>query len=252
MAFFGSYYILKKMCKLENMSQEVLDGLTTSALLGTIIGARLGHCLFYQPDYYLSHPLEILMVWEGGLASHGGTIGILLAFYLYGRRKKIDYFWILSRCAVLVPLGAALIRVGNLMNSEIYGHTTSLPWGVFFVRSSEVLSGVEKLEPKHPTQVYEALFYLGVFAVLMWYYFREKNKQLLNREFMIGFLLASIFVFRFFIEFLKNDQVDFESNMAINMGQILSIPFVAIGGFFLFLAYKKKRLVLQGKFKIEG
>ena len=164
------YFILQKMFKRENIKQEVLDGIVTSALIGIVIGARLGHCLFYQPEYYLKHPLEILMIWEGGLASHGATIGILLAFYIYSRKNKLDYLWVLSRAAVVVPIGAGLIRLGNLMNSEIYGHPTTLPWGFLFVNSSDVRYGLEQLEPRHPTQLYEAFAYFIIFAILISYY----------------------------------------------------------------------------------
>lgn len=240
MGFPISYYIMQKYFKHEKLDKDTLDGLFTAGLLGVILGARLGHCLFYQPDYYLKHPLEILMVWEGGLASHGATIGLLLAFYIFARKRKIDYFWVLSRTAIFVPLFAGLIRMGNLMNSEIYGHTTSLPWGFLFVNSTDVLYGYEKLEPKHPTQLYEALFYFLIFIILQVYYFKNQSKNKVNSNFIIGFLLTSIFTFRFFVEFLKNNQVEFEQGMPINMGQILSIPFILIGLFFLWRSYFNK------------
>jgi prolipoprotein diacylglyceryl transferase len=147
--------------------------------------------------------------------------------------------------AVLIPLGAALIRVGNLMNSEIYGHVTTLPWGFYFDNSSDVTSGLEMLEPRHPTQIYEALMYLSTYVVLIVYYFSTKVKTRINGEFIIGYLFVSIFTFRFFIEFLKNDQVGFEQAMPINMGQLLSIPFVLIGAYLLYMAYTGKKLAFK-------
>jgi len=237
--FIVSYLILQKVFRKENIADKVLDGVLTTALLGGIIGARLGHCLFYQPDYYLAHPIDILKIWEGGLASHGATIGILLAFYIFAKKQKLDYIWILSRVAIVVPIASGMIRVGNLMNSEIYGHATSLPWGFYFPQSSEVLNHTELLEPRHPTQIYEALAYFVIFALLLWYYIRNQKKNNVKNEILIGILLTSVFVFRFFIEFVKNSQVDFENGMPINMGQILSIPFVLIGVFFLWKGLQK-------------
>lgn len=246
LSFVASFVVLQHMCKLENISKDHMDGITTAGILGTVIGARLGHCLFYEPAYYLQNPLEILMVWQGGLASHGATLGILTAFFIYSRRGKIDLMWIYSRVAVLIPLAAGLIRMGNLMNSEIYGHVTSMPWGFLFANSSDVLSGAEKLEPRHPTQIYEALAYFSTYIVFVTYYFRTKDKSKINNEFIIGYLFFSIFVFRFFVEYLKNNQVDFESGMPFNMGQLLSLPFIAMGGYLLYMAYTGKKLRLGG------
>ncbi len=134
--------------------------------LGTIIGARLGHCLFYEPAYYLSNPVEILMVWHGGLASHGAGIGIFIALYLFAKKSKKSYLWILDRVAVVVALSGFFIRTGNLMNSEIYGVETNLPWGFVFLRNGETV-------PKHPTQIYEALAYLFVFILLYFIYKKQ-------------------------------------------------------------------------------
>jgi len=240
------YFIMQKIIKKENVKIEVLDGMTTAALIGVIAGARLGHCLFYGPWFdthnqigqvieegYLSHPLNILKIWEGGLASHGATLGVLIAFYVFSRKYKVDYFWVLSRAAIVVPVSAGLIRLGNLMNSEIYGHATTMPWGFNFVNSTEVLYGIERLEPHHPTQIYEALAYFSIFAILLLYYVKNTKTNTVKNEILIGLVLTLVFVFRFFIEFLKNTQVDFESNMPINMGQILSLPFIIIGVYFL-------------------
>lgn len=209
----------------------MLDKLTIYMALGTVIGARLGHCLFYEPEYYLSKPLEILKVWKGGLASHGAAIGILLALWLFTRKYKKSYIWILDRIVVVVALGGALIRLGNLMNSEIYGVQTSLPWGFVFIRNYETV-------PKHPTQIYEALTYFMVFGLLLWTYTRTKGH--FRPGTLFAWFLILVFGIRFFIEFIKEDQVSFEAGMTLNMGQLLSIPFVIIGIVILILSRKKK------------
>jgi len=250
------YFVTLKILKNENVKTEVFDGMITAALIGVIVGARLGHCLFYGPWFdqknmlgqvieegYLSHPLNMLKIWEGGLASHGATLGVLIAFYIFSRKHKVDYLWVLSRAAIVVPISAGLIRLGNLMNSEIYGHVTTMPWGFLFVNSTDVRYGIEKLEPHHPTQIYEALAYFSIFAILLFYYIRNSKKKTVKNETLIGLILTLIFTFRFFIEFLKNTQVDFESKMPINMGQILSIPFIIVGLYFLWRGYKKKSIV---------
>jgi len=247
------YLILQKLFKKENIKIEILDGMTTAALIGVIAGARLGHCLFYGPWFdsvdsagrvieqgYLSHPFNILKIWEGGLASHGATLGVLIAFYVFSRKYKVDYLWVLSRAAIIVPVSAGLIRLGNLMNSEIYGHVTTMPWGFYFINSTDVRYGIEKLEPHHPTQIYEALAYFSIFAILLFYYLWKSKTNTVKNEILIGLVLTLVFTFRFFIEFLKNTQVDFESKMPINMGQILSIPFVVVGLYFLWRGYTKK------------
>ena len=200
--------------------------------LGTVIGARLGHCLFYEPDYYLSNPVEILKIWKGGLASHGAAIGILIALYLFVRKYKKPFIWILDRIVVVVALGGALIRLGNLMNSEIYGVETSLPWGFVFVRNNEVV-------PKHPTQIYEALTYFFVFGLLFWIYLKTKGQ--FRSGTLFGLFLILVFGIRFLIEFIKEDQVPFEEGMTLNMGQLLSIPFVLLGFGILYYYYRKSK-----------
>jgi len=189
-------------------------------IIGVVVGARLGHILFYEPAYYFSHPMEILKVWHGGLASHGAAIGVLISLYLFSRKHKRSYLWVLDRIAIVVPLSGAFVRLGNLMNSEIYGDPTSLPWGFVFMRSGETL-------PMHPTQLYEALSYLVIFSLLWWMY--RTGRKVNNPGFLIGLMVTLVFSARFLIEFVKNPQVGFESTMVINMGQILSLPFV-IGG----------------------
>jgi prolipoprotein diacylglyceryl transferase len=238
-SFLFGYVIMNRIFKNENLGEAVLDRLTIYMALGTIIGARLGHCLFYEPSYYLKNPMEILMVWHGGLASHGAAIGILLAIWLFVRKEKKDYLWALDRIAIVVALAGFFIRIGNLMNSEIYGVETTLPWGFVFLRNHEVA-------PKHPTQIYEALAYLLIFILLYRIYWNKKGEHI--QGLLISLLCVLVFTARFFIEFLKEDQVAFEASMKLNMGQLLSIPFVLLGLFGIYWSLKnKKRLVVKRK-----
>jgi phosphatidylglycerol:prolipoprotein diacylglycerol transferase len=229
--FFFGYLIFLRFFKKEGLSVELLDKLTIYMAIGTVVGARLGHCLFYEPEYYLKHPIEILKIWRGGLASHGAAIGILIALWLFVRKYKKPFIWILDRIVVVVALAGALIRIGNLMNSEIYGIETSLPWGFVFIRNLETV-------PKHPTQIYEALTYFIVFGLLLGIYIRSDAK--FRPGTLFGWFLILVFGMRFLIEFIKEDQVDFEAGMSLNMGQLLSIPFVLLGlGILLFYRPKK-------------
>jgi phosphatidylglycerol---prolipoprotein diacylglyceryl transferase len=229
-SFYFGYMLFTRFFKLENIKVEVLDRLTIYMAIGTVVGARLGHCLFYEPSYYLSHPIEIIKVWHGGLASHGAALGILTALYLFSRKEKKSYFWVLDRIVITVALSGFFIRLGNLMNSEIYGHETSLPWGFIFERVGENV-------PKHPTQIYESLSYLFIFVLLYKLYYKYKGYP--KEGLLFSLFLILTFTMRFLIEFLKNDQVDFEKNMSLNMGQLLSIPFVLCGALLLFYVYKK-------------
>ncbi len=238
-SFLFGYIILDKVFKNENLSQATLDRLTVYVAIGVIVGARLGHCLFYEPGYYLSHPLEIIKIWHGGLASHGAAVGILIALWLFVRKEKKDYTWIIDRVAIVVALSGFFIRMGNLMNSEIYGVETTLPWGFVFLRNGETA-------PKHPTQIYEALTYLLIFILLFRIYWKSKGEYI--QGLLISLTLILIFTARFFIEFLKEDQVAFESGMKLNMGQLLSIPFVISGFVWLYFSLKqKKRAVIKRK-----
>jgi prolipoprotein diacylglyceryl transferase len=228
---------MNRIFKNENLGEEVLDRLTIYMAIGVVAGARLGHCLFYEPTYYLQHPAEILMIWHGGLASHGAAIGILTAIWLFAKKEKKDYLWILDRIAIVVALSGFLIRMGNLMNSEIYGIETTVPWGFVFLRNHEVA-------PKHPTQIYEGLAYLLFFFILFRIYWSKKGEHI--QGLLISLLCILIFTSRFFIEFLKEDQVAFEAGMKINMGQWLSIPFVILGIAGLYWSLKmKKRAVIK-------
>lgn len=222
--FIIGYYIFIRFFKREGLPQELLDPLLYTLLGGAVVGARLGHCFFYEPAYYIAHPIEVFKVWEGGLASHGGAIGILIAIWYYvkryGKKYNFDYLWLMERIAVATALAGALIRMGNLMNSEIYGNPTDLPWGFIFLLRGETVA-------KHPTQLYEAIAYLITFGVLMLLYWKALPK--LKKGTLFGLFLLGIFGSRFFIEYLKEPQVAFEVGMKFNMGQLLSVPFIVAG-----------------------
>jgi len=239
--FVFGYYILKNVFKNEGLGDATLDRLTVYVAVGTIVGARLGHCLFYEPAYYLANPAEILKVWHGGLASHGAAIGIPLALWLFVRKEKKPYIWAIDRVVIVVALAGAMIRLGNLMNSEIYGMETTLPWGFVFLRNHETA-------PKHPTQIYEALAYLITFGILMRLYWRKRGKQ--KPGLLFGVFLIMVFGFRFFVEYIKEDQVAFEAGMRLNMGQWLSIPLVILGIALLIWAFLSEPVpVTPGKKK---
>ena len=231
LGFVFGYIIMNYIFKKEGIPQGVLDTLTTYMVIATVVGARLGHCLFYEPEYYLAHPIDILKVWEGGLASHGAGVGIIFSLWLFSRKTKKPLLWILDRIVIVVALAGFFIRMGNLMNSEIYGIQTDLPWGFIFERRDELV-------PKHPTQIYEALFYLVIFLVLFFIY-RKKGVKI-QQGLLFGLFLVTLFSVRFLIEFIKEPQVGFEENMVLNMGQILSIPFIILGIYMLIRSQKKK------------
>lgn len=240
--FAIGYWIVAQMWKKEQLPEKWLDSLFIYTILGTVIGARLGHCLFYAPEYYLANPLEILKIWEGGLASHGGTLGIIIAVYFYSKRiTHKSMMWTFDKLVVPTGLVAAMIRLGNLMNHEVYGHPTDYPWGFRFIENLHAWKmGAEPIfsAPSHPTQLYEAGCYLITFLVCVWLYFKKeayKKEGLIFGIFMIG-----IFATRFFIEFLKNPQESFEADMLLNMGQLLSIPFVLLGCWSIWRALKSK------------
>lgn len=237
--FVLGWYIFRWFFRRECVSENLLDSLLYTLLIATIVGARLGHCIFYQPDYYFGSWqgfLEIFMPWKGGLASHGGTIVLFFAMlwyaHHYGKKNHFDFVWLLDRLCIAVAFAATFIRLGNLMNSEIYGDVTSLPWGFIFDLRHET-------EPKHPTQIYEALSYLILGIVLIWMYRYKLDK--LYRGTFIGIFFIVCFGMRFLIEFIKEPQVAFEDNMFLNMGQVLSIPFILIGVGFLVYAFVRKQ-----------
>ena len=239
-AFVLGYYIIYRMFKHEGVNLKYLDSLIVYIFLAVLIGARLGHCLFYEPDYFCTseHWVEIFWPFHNGhftgfqgLASHGAAIGIVTAMWLYWKRYKLNAWWFFDRLVIVVALGGAFIRLGNLFNSEIYGVETTLPWGFVFERNGETV-------PKHPTQLYESFSYLIIFAVSLWYYIRKKGQFKTGTIF--GWWLVALFGVRLLIEFVKNNQVDFEAGMALNMGQLLSIPFIVGGLVIAWLAAKEK------------
>jgi prolipoprotein diacylglyceryl transferase len=220
--FMVGYSFMQKIFTREGYNEEDLSSLLFHVMLGTIIGARLGHCLFYEPGYYLTpeHFIEIFFIWKGGLASHGGTIGVIIAVWLY-KRKHPDqgYVWLADRLSIAIAFTAACIRVGNFFNSEILGKPSDVPWAIIFKRAGESV-------PRHPAMLYESLSYLMLTGVLYWLYQKTEAKK---RGQMLGLMLFWIFTSRFFIEFYKENQVPFENELPLNMGQILSIPFIILG-----------------------
>ena len=236
--FILGWFIFKWFFQREKIDTKLLDPLLYTLLICTIVGARLGHCLFYQPDYYLGSWAgfwEIFMPWKGGLASHGGTIALILGMWWfgvhYGKKHDFDFVWLLDHLAIAVAFAGAFIRFGNLFNSEIYGDVTNLPWGFVFELRGET-------EPKHPTQLYEGFTYLLLGFALIGLYWKKLDKMLRGQ--FIGIFLIVCFGSRFLIEFIKEPQVEFEQTMALNMGQLLSIPFILLGIFFLVWACKKR------------
>jgi prolipoprotein diacylglyceryl transferase len=218
--FFLGFFIMRWIYRREGKPEEDLDPLLIYMLIGTVVGARLGHVFFYHPTYYLTHPAEILQIWEGGLASHGGLIGILVALYLYSRtRPDQPYLWLLDRIAIPVALAGSFIRLGNLFNSEILGIPTDLPWGFVFARVDEVA--------RHPVQLYESLSYLLIFVGLYWLY--EKRGPDLARGVLTGWFLVTVFTARFVLEYFKMHQVAFAGDLPLRMGQLLSLPAIVIG-----------------------
>lgn len=239
LGFLIGQQIMFHIYRKEGKPESDVETLTIYMVLATVIGARLGHCLFYEPEVYLSDPIKILKIWEGGLASHGATIGILFGLFLYSRKKKDQpYLWVVDRIVITVALAGMMIRLGNLMNSEIYGHVTDLPWGFVFERDGQTV-------PRHPTQIYEALFCLILFLVL--YRIWNKRKSAMPDGLLLGIFLVALFTFRFFIEFFKEPQVAFENDMLLNMGQLLSIPAVLGGVLVLLIAQRNTRRRTQVK-----
>ena len=235
--FLVGYKIVEKMFKHEGAPEKWLGSLLLWVMVGTIVGARLGHVFFYAWDYYSQHPIEILYTWEGGLASHGGAIGVLLAVLAFSKfTAKRSALWTFDKLVVAVAMVAGLIRLGNLFNSEIFGHATDLPWGFMFVNSPE-WHAMYAGQACHPTQIYEALCYFALFALLMWMYWKKDAQT--RPGLLFGTFLVGTFLTRFFIEFIKNDQVDFEASMTLNMGQCLSIPFVIAGIGFIIYALRR-------------
>ena len=231
--FAIGYLIARWQFRLEHKSTEDLDSLLIYVVVGTILGARLGHVLFYDPQSYFAHPLEIIAIWHGGLASHGGAVGVLLAVYLYSRgHPDQPYLWLLDRIVVPTALAGAFIRLGNLFNSEILGEPTTVPWAFVFQQ-------VDSL-PRHPAQLYESLSYLLIFFWLLHLY--RKLKAETPRGLLLGLFLITVFTARFAIEFVKQPQASYEQGFVLSVGQMLSIPFIAVGGVLVWRARKHKRV----------
>ena len=252
--FFIGSKLMEVYYKHDGVNPERVYTLFLYCFVGTIIGARLGHCLFYDPWYYLANPVEMLKTWKGGLASHGGTLGVFLAVLIYARRDKLSALWVLDRLAIAVAPVAALIRVGNLFNHEIYGHATSLPWGFRFIENIGAWSrGAEPVftEPCHPTQIYEALCYLAIFIINAYLYYNTDARN--RRGLLLGIFFTGVFGSRFLIEYVKNVQEAFEEGMLLDMGQILSIPFI-IGGIWLIVRGLRRPVTanVSGELSKEG
>lgn len=238
-----SMYVLKGIFKRENLKDSAHEALFIYGIVGIFIGARLGHCLFYDFDYYSQNLLEIILpikktlsgaykfIGFAGLASHGGAIGLIISLYLYSKKYDIKYLKILDLIAIVAPLGATFIRLANLMNSEMIGNSTTMPWAFIFSRVDNI--------PRHPAQLYEAISYLIIFITVFTIY---KTKDIkLGNGFLFGLTVTLIFIMRILIEFVKINQVEFEAGMKLNMGQILSIPFIIIGIYFMGKNFNEKR-----------
>lgn len=231
--------ITQRIFKHEKHPDSWVDKLFIYTVVGAIVGARLGHCLFYNPLYYLARPWEVLFVWQGGLASHGGAIGILISTWLFNKHvSKRSINWVFDRLVIGVSLTGMLIRLGNLMNSEIYGGPTTLPWGFIFVRDGQT-------QPMHPTQIYEMLYGIITFALTYWLYWKKDAGK--KNGLIFGIFLIGTFLTRFLIEFVKNDQEAFEASMLLNMGQILSIPFIIWGCILIINSNKPSTSQLNGQ-----
>lgn len=229
--FFIGYKIMERIFRHEGVPEKWLGILLIYVVIATIVGARLGHCLFYEWDYFSKHPVEILYTWNGGLASHGGTIGLMIAVILFSVfTTKRNPLWTFDRLVIPIALVGSLIRMGNLMNHEIYGHPTDLPWGFRFVANVNAwMAGADPIYtvPSHPTQIYEALCYLALFGLLMWMYWKKNAGE--RPGLIFGVFFVWLFTSRFLIEFIKNPQEAFEVGMTLNMGQWLSLPFILMG-----------------------
>lgn len=241
--FLIGYNIVARMFKHEGAPESWLGTLLGWTVAGTLIGARLGHVFFYEWDQYSQDPISILYVWEGGLASHGGTIGVILGVLMFSLiTSKRSPLWTFDRLVVPIALVGGMIRFGNLMNSEIFGHATTLPWGFMFVNSRE-WQHLYYGQACHPTQIYEALCYFALFGLLMWMYWKKNAEA--RPGLILGVFFIGIFLPRFLIEFVKNDQVAWEASMTLNMGQLLSIPFILAGIFFVVRAMMRPPVKLS-------
>ena len=228
-AILTGLQIMKWVYKREGKSVDLVDSGFIYVVIGIVVGARLGHCFFYDPAFYFANPMKILAVWEGGLASHGGGLGVIIALYFYVKKYRLDFMWLLDRMVLPTTLFAFFVRMGNLMNSEILGMKTNVSWAVVFSRVDNI--------PRHPAQLYEALAYLIIFFILFFVY---KNKKILQPGFLFGVFLTLVFSARFLVEFVKERQASYTSDFVLNTGQALSIPFLLIGIGLIIYSMKSK------------
>lgn len=249
-AILAAERICSMTFKHEGLPPRTLESAFLWVVLGTFIGARVGHCLFYEPETYLPEPWRIITdIRDGGMASHGATIGIIIGIIGFVRRNHLPFIWGLDRIAIVAPLSGAIIRFGNLFNHEIVGYPTDVAWGFKFVRHDAYRAWIEyngdvpteiiaDIPARHPAQLYEALCYLITFTILILLYYR-KDVGRRRPGLLFGIAMIGIFLTRFFIEFLKERQVDFEQGMSLDMGQLLSIPFIVLGIAFIIYALKR-------------
>lgn len=226
LALLSNYIFMHWVYWRELGSTEDVDRLLWYCMGGSVLGARLGHVLFYNPGYYFAEPLKIFAIWEGGLASHGGVFGVLISLYIYQRKASFNYFWILDRAAIAASLSGCLVRIGNFLNSEIAGTATDVPWGVIFKRLDNV--------PRHPVQLYEALSYAGIFLFLLYLYKKSSHFDFNGR--LCAWFLILIFSTRFILEFYKVSLVSYDTDLWLSTGQMLSIPFILTGAYMLYRA----------------
>jgi len=231
LGFMLGQFIMSFIYRREGKPSADVDSLTIYVIVATLLGARLGHVLFYDPVYYFENPSKIFATWEGGLASHGAAIGLLIGLYLFARKTKVPYLWILDRVAIITCLAGCLIRLGNLTNSEMVGIPTDLPWAFIFPLVDNV--------PRHPAQLYEAIYCFLLFVFLFWTWY--KRREQLKTGFLFAWFLIILFSLRFIDEFFKINQVEFEDQMILNMGQLLSIPLVLTGIIILIINSKKEK-----------
>lgn len=230
---------MKWIYKHEKQPTASLDDLLVYAVIGIIVGARLGHCLFYDPAYYLSNPLKILAINEGGLASHGGGLGVIIAVYFYAKKNNIKHLWLLDRLAIATALFGIFVRSANFINAEIIGKPSDVPWAIIFERIDNI--------PRHPAQLYEAFAYLLIFIILHLVYNANKMKERQGK--LLGLFLILTFTARFIVEFFKQGQAAYSTELAINTGQMLSVPFFFVG---LYLFFSAKQVVSNKKDKQVG
>lgn len=252
------YMLMHRLFRQQKLTEEQFEPMFMYCFLGILIGARLGHCLFYEPEYFIPHPLEMILPmrqmadgsWKftgyEGLASHGGTLGLMLALWFFARKVKLRFVHVLDNVAIVTPICACAIRLGNLMNSEIIGKVSNVPWAFRFFRSGEAMQTADAMGmplPRHPGQLYEAICY-AIFFFIGWAFYKKSMNQSgskwprVGSGFFFGLCLFLIFTARIFIEYTKENQVSFEDGMLLNMGQLLSVPFVLLGSFCMWRAFK--------------